>query len=124
MVRRIVKIVAFFVIGIMLFFAVQGIFIPKWYSDGATNRVLSGFFALENDTAEVLFLGTSHMGSGVSPMKIYEDTGIVSYNLATSGQPLECSYFLLKEAFKTQSPKVVFLDAGRILNGEGNNNNS
>ena len=124
MVRRIVKIVAFFVIGIMLLFAVQGIFAPKWYSDGATNRVLSGFFALENDTAEVLFLGTSHMGRGVSPMKIYEDTGIVSYNLATSGQPLECSYFLLKEAFKTQSPKVVFLDAGRILNGEGNNNNS
>ena len=124
MVKRIGKSMAFLVVGAMLLFGMQSIFTPKWSDDGATNRVISGFLNLENNTVDVLFLGTSYMGRGVSPMKIYEDAEICSYNLATSGQPLACSYFLLKEAFKTQSPKVVFLEAGRIMDSEGNNSNA
>ena len=65
---------------------------------------------MEANSVDVLFLGTSHVGKGISPMKIYENTGIKSYNLFTSMQGVESSFFLLENALKRQQPKVVFLD--------------
>lgn len=115
MVKRACKIIAFFLIGIMLFAVVQELLIPEWNSDGAAGRMISGFMALEDNSVDVLFLGTSHVERGVSPMKIYEDQKICSYNLGSSGQPIEASYVLLKQAFRTQSPKVVFLDLSMMF---------
>ena len=40
------------------------------------------------------------MGFGVFSMELYRKEGIVSYNLSTSGQPLEASLFLVKRVFK------------------------
>lgn len=120
MVKRIGKIIAFFVIGIALFLLLQEILTPNWTNKSEegvdAGTVLAGYRALEDDTVDVLFLGTSFMQRSVSPMKLYEDTKILSYNLGVSGQPIECSYYLLKQAFETQSPKVVFFEASRMYN--------
>ena len=98
--------VVFFAIGIILFAAIQNILVPhndaKVYMN-TSGRVHEGLLALESDSVDVLFLGTSLVMFGVSPMEIYERTGICSYNLATVAQPLECSYYILKDAFRTQS---------------------
>ena len=78
---------------------------------GATpEKAISGFYACEDNSADVLIFGASHPEFGISPMKLYENTGIVSYDLASGSQPLEVSYYMLKQALKTQSPKVVLLD--------------
>jgi hypothetical protein len=46
---------------------------------------------------------------------MYEQNGIVGYNLSTTGQPLSITYYLLKEAFKMQSPKLVVLDVSILF---------
>lgn len=48
-------------------------------------------------------------------MEIYENSGIVSYNLSTSGQSIEVTYYLLRSALERQLPKVVVLDASSLF---------
>ena len=73
------------------------------------------FYHQEKDVDQVLFLGTSHSEYAISPMEIYEDSGIVSYNISTSVQPIEGSYYLLQSAFSSQSPDVVVLDVSNLF---------
>lgn len=69
-----------------------------------------GYYEMEPDSVDVLFLGSSHSYSAFSPQRIYNKTGIRSYNLSSSEQSLVVSYYWLKEALNYQSPKAVVLD--------------
>ncbi len=55
-------------------------------------------------------------------MQLYEERGIVSYNLGSSAQPLELSELLLEEAYKTQSPSLVMLDVSSLFLTDFTNN--
>lgn len=68
------------------------------------------FHNLPDNTMEVIVLGSSHAQYSFSPSFFYQETGLYSYVLGTPCQPLDVSYLMLKEALKTQSPKVVFLE--------------
>ena len=108
------RVVMFAVLFCLLLLQVQNLVTPNWdWPDfwGRTNKSVNGFLNEGKNTLDVLWLGTSHTQCGISPMYIYEQSGIRSYNLATSSQPLLLSYHRLKSAFRRQSPKVVFLDA-------------
>lgn len=99
-----------------MFFGLQVIFIPDASSKRSNaDRTIHGFFKLEKDTVDVLFLGASHVELGISPMKLYEDLNICSYSLATDGQPIDASYYLLKDAFTRQSPTVVVFDVSGLF---------
>lgn len=115
MIKKAIKITAFLLITLVLFLLVQEIMVPDWNETGGVEKTISGFLMLEENTVDVVFLGTSHVGRGVSPMELYEDAGILSYNLGTSGQPIEGSYVLLQEAFRTQNPGLVVLDCSMMF---------
>lgn len=113
-----IRTVVFILLGIFIFFITQWVLKEKWcYPNSGENvyETINGIDRLDKDSLEVLFLGTSHMAQGMSPMKIYEDTGVVSYNMATSRQRIEQSYFLLKRVYERQTPSVVVLDAGSLF---------
>lgn len=105
-------------IGLVLILGVcvlvlTGILVPKFLhgTTWATTSTYTGFYEMEKDTADVLFLGSSHMASGLSPQKLYDEYGITSYNLGCERQNLITSYYWLKEALRYQSPKAVVLDS-------------
>ena len=62
------------------------------------------------DSVDVLFLGSSHVHCNVDPRVLWEQEGIASYILTTAEQPIWNSYYYLKEALKTQSPRLVVVD--------------
>lgn len=108
----------FVLLGGMIFLLFQHILQQVWdrptfFENPAAS--LNYFYSQEEGVDQVLYLGTSHSEFGVSPMEIYEDSGIVSYNISTSVQPVEVSYFLLQSALKRQSPKVVLLDVSSLF---------
>ena len=74
------------------------------------NGMLKNFYKLENESIDVLFLGSSNAYSNINPAIIYKESGLKSYLLCGSGQSLWNSYYFLKEAYKTQSPDVVVLE--------------
>lgn len=79
------------------------------YGDGIYG--LDKFYELENDTVDVLALGSSHTYQCVNPAILYSEYGIAAYDLAGSLQPLWNTYHYLLEALKTQSPRLVILEA-------------
>lgn len=95
---------------ILILAVLSPVFTPKFLDYWPTTAVVNGMYALEKNSIDVLFLGSSHVMTAVSPMQIYEETGITSYNLGTEQQSMFTSYYLLKEALQTQNPKVVVLD--------------
>lgn len=75
--------------------------------DGA--RKYDAFFAEKQDI-DVLFLGTSRILDGVSPMELWRDTGITSYNMGNSSEVLDVTKHVLDIAMQTHTPKVAMID--------------
>ena len=104
-----------FIVGGFIIFAMLNI-IMVHNDENHIENTIKGLYELDDNIEQVLFLGTSHVACGISPMEIYKKSGIVTYNLATNIQPIEGSYYLLKEALKkNQNPEMVVLDASSLF---------
>lgn len=79
---------------------------------------LSDFYRLPEHCVDVLCVGSSHVYYGINTCLLYDTYGIASYLLASPGQPVWLSYYLLEEAFKTQSPELVVFDIGTLFRKE------
>lgn len=75
-----------------------------------TTDWINEYKMLPENSLDVLFLGTSHTFCTVDPNLIWNDVGVTTYNLASSAQDMNATLFYLKEALKTQQPKVVFVE--------------
>lgn len=107
-----IKILAFLILlGVMLG-AVNKLLIPKYYynSDWPTTSTYLDFYNMERNSVDVLFLGSSHCAAAFSPVDLYREYHIRSYNLGCEQQNLLVSYYWLLEALRFQSPEYVFLD--------------
>lgn len=114
-----VSAVCFCVLFILLLKHIYGIISWKDGS-GAYVTPVPTFYELEKDTVDVLFLGSSHCYCSISNAQLWDGYGMAAYSLAISGQDLVSSYYWLKEALKTQSPKVVCLEMyGATFHGYG-----
>ena len=69
------------------------------------------FYSQPRDTVDVLVVGTSIGYAGINPNVLWEEYGIAAYDLCSAEQPFWFTYYQLKEALKTQRPKVILLDA-------------
>lgn len=79
------------------------------YGDGIYS--VTTFYKQEEDSVDLLVLGSSHAFQDINPMILWNDAGIAAYDLCGSITPLWNSYYFLKEAVKTQSPSLVILEA-------------
>ncbi len=105
---RIIGTVLFLVCGLLLFGQISEVLRRK---SGAESDMVHSFYEIEENTLDVVLLGTSHLYYGVQPNALWRDYGITSYSMGSSEQTIASSYFLLKEAFAHQNPKVVVLES-------------
>lgn len=68
------------------------------------------FHSLPENTLDIVVLGSSNAQYSFVPEYTYLDTGLYSYVLGSACQPVKVSYQMLKEALKTQKPKLVILE--------------
>ncbi len=82
--------------------------------------MVHSLYSLEDNSIDVLCLGSSHGYTSFQPNILWKEYGMTSYVLCSSQQPLAMSYYLLKEALKYQHPKVVLLETYyiRVDNGK------
>ncbi|MGN0775941.1 MAG: hypothetical protein ACI4MM_04600 [Candidatus Ventricola sp.] len=74
-----------------------------------SERKYGAFFAEEQDF-DVLFLGTSRVLDGVSPMELWRDYGFTSYNMGNNSEPLGVTRWVLEAAMAYHTPKVAVID--------------
>ena len=63
------------------------------------------------ESVDVLVVGTSIAYAGINTNVLWEEYGIAAYDLCSAEQPFWDSYYILKEALKTQRPRLIILDA-------------
>ena len=76
---------------------------------------VNGFTNEPRNSFQMIGVGSSHMYCTMNPLAIYEHSGVRSYVLATQQQPVEATYYYVKEAFSSQKPDVVVLEAYMYL---------
>lgn len=72
---------------------------------------VQGYYSLEPNTVDMVYVGGSACFVYYQPLKAWNDHGIVSFNYATGGVDLESYKTMIKEVLKTQSPKLIVVDA-------------
>lgn len=65
---------------------------------------------IPRNSADVLWLGTSHMNYNVIPQYLYDLSGVTSVMVTGNSVDLKASYWELREAMLRQKPEVVVLD--------------
>ncbi len=71
---------------------------------------LTNFYELEDNCVDVLLLGSSHAFCDFNTGTLWDEYGMSSFMLGGPMQPMWNTYYYLKEALKTQAPKVIVLE--------------
>ena len=111
--RSLIRLAIFLLILLFSIHLITLLFLPKNYiqtSQWPATSNVEGFYSLERDSLDVLFLGSSKSYTSFIPHLLYRDYGIQSYNLGTDLQSGFVSYYLLKDVFLRQHPKAVVLE--------------
>lgn len=110
-------------VNVMLFLAALGLALFTFYqvfqfkhADGIYN--LKKFYELEDNTVDVLVLGSSHSFADINTGALWDEYGMASFDLGGAQQPIWNSYYYLKEALKTQTPKVIVLEGFKLVDDE------
>ena len=105
---NIIRAVIFLCITVLLIAGCSRVF---GFEDGdRTNKVLEQFYDLEDNTVDCIFFGSSvAQRAYVNPIA-YHEYGVPAYTLGTGTQPLVLTKYLMREALKTQKPKLFVVD--------------
>lgn len=96
---------------LILFFVVWIVDKPLKFHCSNNSQNMIEFYEMPENSIDVLILGSSQAYVNINPIALWQDFGITSYILAGPIQPMWNTYFYLKEALKTQKPKLIVLDA-------------
>ena len=64
---------------------------------------------------DVVAFGSSLCACSFTALELYEQYGMSAYNIGGSWQPAMVSYCLLQQLLKTETPKVVLLEANNLF---------
>ena len=112
-IRWIAGILAFWILAFSVFGVVNEILRRK--TVGKVDMIHS-FYGIEKNTIDVVSVGSSHSYHSIQPNLLWGKYGISSYVMSSQGQSVPCSYYLIKEIFKYQTPKVVMLETYCLKN--------
>lgn len=105
--KSIIKGTAFIIILLLIISIINPVFIIKTKH---RSKLIQGLYENPNDEYDVVLLGSSHMNGAVNPNVLWNQYGITSFNYATGGQPLDVTYYLLKEVLKKHKKPIVVVD--------------
>ena len=74
------------------------------------DKLTQGLYTNTGDSFDVVLLGSSHMDALINPNILWNQYGITSFDYATGGQPIDVTYYLLKEILKTHKKPIVVVD--------------
>ena len=74
---------------------------------------MTKYYQLEDDTVDVLILGSSRAFEDINTGTLWDEYGMASYALGSAVQPMWSTYYYLEEALKTQDPEIIVLEGSR-----------
>ncbi|MBR3869526.1 MAG: hypothetical protein IKM66_09460 [Clostridia bacterium] len=105
--KNVLKIISFLLAFVLTFAGIVHVLDFK-YLDSIFK--VDSFYELEDNTVDVLVIGSSHAYQGINTAVLWKDFGIAAFNFCGAAQPIWNTYYYLEEALKTQTPKAIILD--------------
>jgi len=111
--RNLLSVTAVVLVFLALFGLINRLFQPKYMEDLVEGSMISQYYR-ESGGHDVIFLGDCEVYANISPMEMYDEAGITAYVRGTSQQLIWQSYYILKETFSYETPKVVVYNVGAM----------
>ena len=115
MVKKIIKAVILFVLFAAVLTAelllLNNVLIRK-----ETSSVQEKFAKYRRNSVKTVFIGNSHQFCSIDPDLLYEEYGLETFMLATSGQTIPMSYYAVLEAIELQHPERIIFEASYCAN--------
>ncbi len=83
----------------------------KWLGAGPG---FVNFYNKKENSIDIMNFGSSHASNALDFPRLWEEDGIVGFTLNAGAQPIDSTYYFMKEAFKTQSPRLVTVETMMI----------
>ncbi len=104
--KRLARIICLVIVALLLYGKLNSILSVK-VSDAESIHVLR---EMPQNSLDVIFVGSSHVGMNIDNQQIWEEYGISSMNVWAGMQPIWNSYYYVKEVLRQQRPKVICVD--------------
>lgn len=75
---------------------------------------MKSFYKQKDNTIDALFIGSSKIYCQIDTGVLWDDYGVAAFDLAGAEALPWNSYFYMKEALKTQNPKIIIFDASMM----------
>lgn len=112
-IRRIAGLLAGFVFFVGITCILDQMYV-RYSPTEAWYRILWQQFYVHEGEIENLYLGSSHVFCDLNPEILDQLTGKCNFNLSSPNQPLNGSYYLLREADKRNELSHVYLEVGHM----------
>lgn len=110
--KEILALLASVLVIVLVLGSVTELVSPKRHSYGSD----WGEFRMEDeDTIDVLFVGSSLTYCNIIPAIFWEETGLTGWDVTGPELTVPGAYHYLVEALKTQSPSVAFIEISAVL---------
>ncbi len=106
--KNIVRVTAF-VLVVAVLLETWVVWFKKKSYDGSL--MMQNFYEQPENSIDLLCIGSSHTFIDINTGVLWDEYGIPSYILGGSMQPFWNTYYNLREAVKTQTPRLVVLEA-------------
>ena len=114
--KCITRSICFLLIFALILAGLSGIFVRKSLTTPWNMSVkVNGFYNEAENSLDVIYFGSSHMYCSIDPSQLEEISGLKSYIMATQEQPVWISYHYMKEALKTQDPKIMVFEVNMMV---------
>lgn len=105
--KNLVKGIIVILVFVAVIFAMDRVLMLK--SEDGIEQMRS-FYKQKENTVDVLFLGSSKVYCQIDNGILWDNHGIASFDLGGAEAPSWVLYYYLKEALKTQKPKVIMFE--------------
>lgn len=117
MVRKAYKIVISVIAVVLAFILLNLLFMPTYIGENVDGRITAEYYR-EKTNIDVIFVGSSTVQAGISPMTLYKEYGVTAYNRSNSSQVIPISLCMVQDAIKRNKPKLVVLDVGFLYQAD------
>ena len=115
--RKVIGLAISSIVVVVLFFLIQRLVVPK-YADKPLEGNFTAEYYKEKSDHEVMLIGDCEVYENINPIEMWKKYGITSYIRGNAQQLTWQSYYMLEDALKYETPKVVVYNVQALTHGE------
>lgn len=110
--KEILALLASILVVSLVLGAASGLCSPKRHNYGSD---WGEFLQEEEDTIDILFVGSSLTYCNIIPAIVWEESGLTAWDVTGPELTVPGAYHYLRQALKTQSPQAAFIEISAVL---------